>query len=114
MLPLIFCIDEPDFQKGQLVIYEFIGATASITAATRIDGNPQPNVSWMNPNNTEIKFEGRFLQPEVGKLMITDLQLDDFGQYIFTASNGVGKNIEINVTLIQIGELVLRHSSTRF
>ena len=46
--------------------------------------------------------------------MITDLQLNDFGQYTFTASNGVGKNIEINVTLIQIGELVLQHSSTRF
>lgn len=97
-------LDEPELEDGESRIFALLGDTINITAARRISGNPVPTASWKGPESNNIELEGRFSQPDEGTLKIETLQPNDFGNYTFTASNGIGNDKEITVALIQLSE----------
>ena len=87
-----------------------LGDTVNITAAKIVGGNPLPTTSWFGPAapSDQVALEGRFSQPTRGTLQIENLRTNDFGNYTFTASNGVGSSAEHTVSLIRLSELLYK------
>lgn len=102
-------VDQPEVTKGDVQLYSSIGNSVNITATTKIKGNPTPNITWVSPNITEIMPGGRYYQsPDTpGILTINDLQLSDFGVYRFIASNGVGNDATLDISLTLLGKLAI-------
>ena len=98
-------LDQPEaVERGNSNVYALLGDVTNITAATSIGGNPFPNITWIDPHGNKINSTGRFMQPTAGILQIQNLQENDFGNYTFVASNGIGNDSEITVSLVQLGE----------
>ena len=98
-------IDQPEaIERGNSNSFALLGDVTNVTAAGSIGGNPLPNTTWIDPRGNEINSTGRFTQPAVGTLQIRNLQESDFGNYTFVASNGIGSDSEIMVSLVQFGE----------
>ncbi len=108
LLPLLS--DQPEVTIGNSVIFAAkLGDSIDIIAAMDINGNPTPSLTWFDPNNTAISYGGRFLQNVEGTLTIQDLELTDFGNYRFVASNDIGNNADVNLSLIQLSKSRLNY-----
>lgn len=101
-----FPLDFPEGQPGQSLVYARPGETVTLAAFTNISANPQIEFYlWTKPPIEMLNLTdgGRYSAPSLGQLRITNIILDDDGDYEFYMTNGVGRN----GTLANVTELLM-------
>ena len=110
IIALIIIIDPPKAELNGVstIVYSSVGDEVILTGATDITGNPFPAGVWrINGSDIPIVLSGRYLSETTGKLFITNVSVEDFGNYVFTASNGVGVDLTSEIiSLLEIGKKV--------
>ena len=86
--------------RSQLVLS---GNTVTLIAFTDIEGNPVPNVTWTDPDNTLITPGDHFNTSIDGQITITNVTNEDNGTYTCIVSNGIGSGLYQTVQLIIAG-----------
>ena len=83
-------------------VFGEINGSAQLRAVSSLDGNPFPNITWLEPSDDPIEFpHNRFESKIDGILIITQIQKSDFnGSFLFAAVNEFGTLI-VEVTLLE-------------
>ena len=108
----LYCInvDPPiaELSDVSTIVYSSVGDEVILTGATEIMGNPFPAGVWrINGSNIPIVLSGRYSSETTGELFITNVAVEDFGNYVFIASNGVGDDLTSEIiSLLEIGKKV--------
>ncbi len=83
-------------------VFGQINGSVQLRAVSSLDGNPSPNITWLEPSDNVIEFPHyRFESPIDGVLSILQIQKSDFnGSFLFAAVNEIGTLI-VEVTLLE-------------
>ena len=84
-------------------VYASVGDNTTLTALWNLSGNPFPS-SWWGVGDKRINLDDQFSSKFPGQLIITNVLKEDFGQYTFTASNGIRQDLNMTVSLLEIGK----------
>ena len=98
----LIIIDPPEANQifNDTIVFGVINGTAELQALHSLGGNPYPNVTWVDPSVGVIEFpHPRFDSAVDGVLKILQIQPQDFGSYFFTAENGIGNEIMVDLHL---------------
>ena len=85
-------------------VYASVGdMNTTLTALWNLSGNPFPS-SWWDVGDKRINLDDQFSSKFPGQLIITNILKEDFGQYTFTASNGIRQDLNMTISLLEIGK----------
>ena len=78
-----FCIDPPSFRiQGPTEQFVLLGESVSLVCGTGLESNPQPTISWRDPDGNTIVDNSRYdLEngPSVVRLNFTNASISDNG-----------------------------------
>lgn len=100
---------EGNVSMNNTIVPGALNGTAKLTAHIKsLKGNPTPNITWVDPNGSEIAFPNdRFSSDVDNVLNIDSIQSSDYGKYLYIADNGIGEKLTLEITLDQACMLAL-------
>ena len=93
--------DPPPFATFDIGQKVAIIEGSRLVIRARVNGTPDPVVSWTLPNgSTPKERRGRIYVKKSGTLVVKRIQLADQGRYTATATNSVGEVTEVSRVIV--------------
>ncbi|KAK6167247.1 hypothetical protein SNE40_021325 [Patella caerulea] len=73
-----------------------------------VEGNPKPWIDWSRDGRRIDTREARFSILDNGSLVISDIQEDDTGRYVCSASNVAGRDSQSRLLRVQVPPRIIR------
>ena len=93
---------------NELSVYASVGDNTVLNAVFNITGNPIPSSTWrIKSDNMILPSIGKYSLQIPGQLAINNIAVEDFNVYLFTATNNIGNDVTVEISLLEIGKQLL-------
>ncbi len=98
-------LDPPEAEDKYPNVTEYVevGEEIILIAVDGLLGNPVPVYTWTGPGGAIVFDNNKYIIPSPGRLLIKNIENNDFGTYHFDASNGIGTPLTIDQELLEAG-----------
>lgn len=100
---------QPEGDNADTIVYASIGKTVNLTSFRNLNGNPSPSTVWYDINNVQISSTNVNYTIHSTVLTIVNIMIGMFGNYTFTAFNGIGSTLTAHIQVVEASKLIYFH-----